>query len=188
MKVPHAIRSLSHAVLYLSLTLGALAPLGFAEIVRVSLEEMVARTDNAIYGTITAKKVIRIDHPKDGPELYFTSLTIEGTSLRDGKPTSATVWFGGGFIDATHGVWNSEAPKTDDQKVGNRVVAFYKWTDNMGGGQAGNALFAWHGGLYRTFEAPKGVIVQGRGNGYAVPQNVTLDELRTRIADVAKTR
>jgi hypothetical protein len=93
-----------------------------------------------------------------------------------------------GFVDATHGVWNSEAPKTDDQKVGNRVVAFYKWTDNMGGGQSGNALFAWHGGLYRTFEAPKGVIVQGRGAGYAVPQNLTLEDLRSRIVQAAKSR
>jgi hypothetical protein len=171
-----------------SSALAVLTVIGRAEIERLSLGEMVARTDNAIYGTITQKKVIRIDHPKDGPELYFTSLTIEGTSLRDGKPTTATVWFGGGFVDATHGVWNSEAPKTDDQRVGNRVVAFYKWTDDMGGGQSGNALFAWHGGLYRTFDAPKGVIVQGRGTGYAVPENLTLDDLRGRIVQAAKSR
>jgi len=159
-----------------------------AEIERLTLPQIVEKSDDVIYGTITARKVIRIDHPKDGPELYFTSLTIEGTSLRDEKPITATVWFGGGFVDATHGVWNSEAPTTDDQKIGNRVVAFFKWADNMGGGLSGNALYAWHGGLYRTFEAPKGVIVQGRGAAYAVSQNVTLADLRAQIASLAKSR
>lgn len=164
------------------------AAIGRAEIERLSLPQMVAKTDNVVYGTITARKVIRIDHPKDGPELYFTSLTIEGTSLRDGRPANVTVWFGGGFVDATHGVWNSEAPKTDDQKIGNKVVAFYKWADNLGGDLSGNALYAWHGGLYRAFEAPKGVIVQGRGAGYAVPQNLTLADLRAQVAELVRTR
>jgi len=158
-----------------------------AEIERLTLPQIVAKTDNVIYGTITAKKVIRIDHPKDGPELYFTSLTIEGKSLRDDKPLTVTVWFGGGFIDDVHGVWNSEAPKTDDQKIGNKVVAFYKWADNLGGDLSGNALYAWHGGLYRTFDAPKGVIVQGRGAAYAVSQNMTLADLRTQIGALAKS-
>jgi hypothetical protein len=180
MKLLTSTRFLSAALLV------ATATLGQAEIERLSLQQMVAKTDNVVYGTITDKKVIRIDHPQDGPELYFTSLTIEGTSLRNGQPSTVTVWFGGGFVDATHGVWNSEAPKTDDQKVGNKVVAFYKWTDNLGGDLAGNTLYAWHGGLFRTFEAPKGVIVQGRGAGYAVPQNLTLTDLRAQVAKLAQ--
>jgi hypothetical protein len=177
-------RSTKHLLAAAALVLSA--SIARAEIERLNLTQMVARTDNAVYGTITKKNVIRIDHPRDGVELYFTSLTIEGTSLRDGKPLAVTVWFGGGFVDATHGTWNSEAPKTDDQKVGNRVVAFYKWADNRGGDLAGNALYAWHGGLFRTFEAEKGVIVQGRGAGYAVPQNVTLADLRAQVTALAK--
>ena len=157
-----------------------------AQVERLSLEQMIARTDDAVYGTITEKHVIRIDHKRDGPDLYFTSLTIEGKSLKSDRALTVTVWFGGGFIDATHGVWNSEAPKADDQKIGNRIVAFYKWVDNMGGDHAGNALYAWHGGLFRTFEANKGVIVQGRGDGYAIPLNVTLSDLRQQIAQAAK--
>jgi hypothetical protein len=166
----------------------SIAAIARAEIERLTLPQMVAKTDDVIYGTITDKKVIRIDHPKDGPELYFTSLTIEGKSLRDDKPLTVTVWFGGGFVDATHGVWNSEAPKTDDQKIGNKVVAFYKWADNLGGDLSGNALYAWHGGLFRTFDAPKGAIVQGRGSGYAIPQNVTLTDLRAQVVELAKNR
>ena len=31
-----------------------------------------------------------IDHPIDGPELYFTKLTLAGQSLIDGKPITVT--------------------------------------------------------------------------------------------------
>ena len=41
---------------------------------------------------------------------------------------SGDVTFQGGFIDEEHGVYNSEAPVADDVKIGNRVVAFYKWS------------------------------------------------------------
>jgi hypothetical protein len=92
------------------------------------------------------------------------------------------VWFGGGFIDARHGVHNSEAPSDDDQKIGNQVVVFYRWEKNMGGDHAGNAIVAWHGGLFRTFAARNGkTIVQGRGDGYAIPVNLELGELNTQV-------
>ena len=170
------------ALLLSGLALVAAGALGTAQIERLDLAQMVAKTDNAVYGTITSKEVIRIDSPEDGPELYFTSLTVDGYSLKDGLPTSVDVWFGGGFINATEGVHNSEAPSADDQKVGNLIVAFYKWSDNMGGGLAGNGLYAWHGGLYRTFENRSGAtIVQGRGEGYAIPTNITLVDLDNQI-------
>ena len=157
------------------------AALGTAQIERLDLSQMVSKTDNAVFGTITNKDVIRIDHPKDGPELYFTTLTIEGRSLRNDEAVTVDVTFAGGFIDSEHGVHNSEAPSADDVRVGNRVVAFYKWVDNMGGDLAGNALYAAHGGLFRTFEARNGTVVQGRGEGYAVPTNVGLAALKQQI-------
>ena len=49
-----------------------------AQIERLTLEQMVAKTDNSVLGKITAKKVIRIDHEVDGPELYYTHLTVKG--------------------------------------------------------------------------------------------------------------
>jgi hypothetical protein len=85
------------------------------------------------------------------------------------------------------GVFNSEAPSADDIAIGNKVVAFYKWTNNMGGDLSGNALYASHGGLYRTFTArTNGVIVQGRGEGYAITSNRTLVELRQQVNQVPK--
>ena len=85
-----------------------------AQIERLDLSQMVAKTDNAVHGTITNKQVIRIDHPTDGPELYFTTLTVEGRSLKSGQTLTVEVTFAGGFIDDEQGVNNSEAPSADD--------------------------------------------------------------------------
>jgi hypothetical protein len=167
----------------------AAATLGTAQIERLDLSQMVSKADNAVVGTITKKEVIRIDHAKDGPELYFTTLTIEGSSLRNGESLTVDVTFAGGFIDDQHGVFNSEAPSADDVKIGNKVVAFYKWLDNLGGGLAGNGLYAAHGGLFRTFDdSRKGTIVQGRGDGYAVPTNIKLAELNQQVAVLARRK
>jgi hypothetical protein len=139
-----------------------------------------------VYGTIVDKEVVRIDHPIDGPELYYTTLFIEGASLVSGEPVTVGVSFPGGFTDAEHGVYNSEAPSADDVALGRRVVAFYAWSDNMGGDFASNALYASHGGLYPTFESRGGaVVVQGRGAGYAVRDNCTLGGLEDSVRAIA---
>jgi hypothetical protein len=164
------------------------AVLGTAQIERLDLQQMVQRADDAVVGRITARNVIRIDHPVDGPELYFTALTIEGRSLSTDEPRTVEVWFGGGFVNETEGVFNSEAPSADDQKVGNKVVAFYKFEENMGGDLSGNALMTWHGGLYRTFDSRRTTFVQGRGDGYAVPTNLRLDELDAQVKTLAQAK
>jgi hypothetical protein len=164
------------------LALVAAGTLASAQIERLDLPQMVAKADQAVFGTITSKEVIRIESSVDGPELYFTSLHIDGYSLKSGEPYAVDAWFPGGFINATEGVHNSEAPSADDQMVGNKIVAFTKWSPNMGGGLAGQALYASHGGLYRTFENRSNVtVVQGRGEGYAIPTNITLSDLDGQI-------
>jgi hypothetical protein len=162
------------------------AALGTAQIERLDLGQMVSRTDDAVFGTIVARNVIRIDHPTDGAELYFTTLTIEGRSLENNKPVTVDVSHMGGWIDETHGVFNSEAPSADDTKVGTKVVCFYKHVENMGGDFAGNVIYTWHGGIYRTFERKGATIVQGRGDGYAIVANQTLVDLQAQIAALVK--
>ena len=158
--------------------------LGQAQIERLTLEQMVTKTDDAVLGEITKKEVIRIDHPVDGPELYYTHLTIEGRSLVDGKATKAVVTFPGGFIDAEHGVWYSEAPSEAETELGTEVVAFYKWSDNMGGDLEGNALYASHGGIFRTVTSRKGAVVLGKGDGYAVANNIAISSLDEKITSI----
>jgi hypothetical protein len=175
--------------LVVGLALGALAVValesaGTAQIERLSLRQMVSRTDNCVMGSIIGREVIRVDHPVDGPELYYTFLTIQGRSLLDNAPVTVDVAYAGGFIDKERGVYNSEAPSEDDTRVGNRIVAFYKWTDNMGGDVAANALYTAHGGLYRTYNFKGRIIIQGRGQGYAIESNIERAQLTDRMTEI----
>jgi hypothetical protein len=171
-----------------AIALIALGTAGTAQIERLTLRQMVNKTDNCVLGTITDREVIRIDHPVDGPELYYTFLTIEGRSLLTDEPLTVEVAYPGGFIDKNRGVHNSEAPSDEDTRIGNRVVAFYKWIDNMGGDLAANCLYASHGGLYRTFDSQGKVIIQGRGEGYAIETNTERLSLSTRVREVRERK
>jgi hypothetical protein len=166
----------------------AAGSMGLAQIQRLTLSDMVQQTDGAIVGTIAASKVFRVDHPIDGPELYFTTLTISGRSLVDQSELAVDVTFPGGFITPDEGVWNSEAPSAEETRLGNRVVAFYKWLDNMGGDVAGNALYASHGGLYQVVQGRGAQVVLGKGDGYAVSANVALEALDSEIAKLAQAK
>jgi len=165
------------------------ATLAGAQIERLDLGQMVAKTDNAVHGHIVASEVVRIDDPVDGPELYFTHLTIEGNSLygaHEGDPIRVQVTFPGGFISPDQGVYNSEAPSADETRIGNDVVVFYKWSDNMGGGMAANALYAWHGGIYRVAQTRDGAVALGKGDGFAISSNVRVTDLQSQIAKLRK--
>jgi hypothetical protein len=160
--------------------------LGLAQIERLDLSQMVSKMDDAVVGTIIEKHAIRIDHPVDGPELYFTHMTIEGHSLVTGEAKTVVVTYNGGWVDAEQGAHNSEAPTEDDTRKGNRVVAFYAWTDNMGGDLAANGLIALHGGLYQVAAGRKGDVVLGQGDGYAVSSNIALGDLGTTVTETGR--
>jgi hypothetical protein len=163
---------------------GLMASLGLAQIKKYTLDEMVGEMDNAVYGEIVNRQVFRVDDPIDGPELFFTQLTIEGRSLANNSPMTVDVLYHGGFISEEEGVYNSEAPAEDDVRLGNQVVVFYSWSDNMGGEVAGNAMMAAHGGLYRTLQGPSTATVLGRGEGYAIERNVRLGNLDAEVTRI----
>lgn len=169
------------------IALAAATAIGLAQIERLDLTQMVSKMDDAVVGTIIEKKALRIDHPIDGPELYFTHITIEGRSLVTGESKTVVVTYNGGWVTPEEGVHNSEAPTEDDTRVGNHVVAFYAWTDNMGGELAANGLIALHGGLYQVAEGRKGDVVLGQGDGYAVSSNIALDALDSAITETWRT-
>ncbi len=159
---------------------------GLSQIKRYTLDTMVEEMTGAVFGEITDRTVFRVDDPIDGPELFFTTLHIAGSSMLTNEPFELEVTYHGGFINDEEGVYNSEAPAEDDVQIGNQVVVFYKWADNMGGGVSANALMAAHGGIYRTAAGPRNVTVLGRGDGYAVNQNIRLDRLAEGIQDAAR--
>ena len=164
----------------------AAGSVGLAQIERLTLDQMVQKTDDAIVGTITQSKVFRVDHPVDGPELYYTTLTIQGNSMNDGHDFQVEVTFPGGFINENEGVWNSEAPSADEIQIGNRVVAFFGWTNNMGGDVAGYSLYASHGGIYQVAKSGSKEVVLGKGAGYAVSSNWEIDKLDQEITRLTK--
>jgi len=184
--MPATTMKLSRSLLSAGLLVAALGTVGRAQIERLDLEQIVTRSDNAVFATIVDKTVFRVDHPVDGPELYYTRLTLKGSSLMDGRDATTDVIFAGGFIDKERGIgsFNSEAPSEDDVRIGNRVVVFYKWTDNIGGDVSGNAIYAAHGGVYRTAKGPQGVVVLGRGEGFALEGNRKLAELDTAVTAI----
>ncbi|MEM7308382.1 MAG: hypothetical protein AAF682_17005 [Planctomycetota bacterium] len=151
-----------------------------ARVERLTLSEMMQRCDSAVHGEIVARNVRFVAEP-DGPGLYFTTLTVAGYSLCDKVAITVDVTFPGGFLDAENGVFNSEAPSADDTAIGTRVVAFYKWIEDMGGGLAGNALYASHAGLFRTVEGPLGSVALGRGSDFAVSSNLRVASLASAV-------
>ena len=157
-------------------------PPGHAQIVELDLEGMMELADGAVHGTVVASRAFRVDPPVDGPELFFTTLTLEGRDLATGRAVVVDVTLHGGWVSPTEGCFNSEAPAAQDMKLGNEVVAFYAWTEDMGGEVRGNALLAGHGGLYRTVPGPRGATVLGRGAGYAVDANLRVNDLGKAVA------
>jgi hypothetical protein len=159
----------------------ALGLAAHAQIRSFTLPEMVQTADQAVYGQILSSRVFRADSATEGPELYYTELVVQGMKLADGQPITVAVTFRGGFVSETEGVFNSEAPAADDVRVGKRIVAFYRWSDDLGGGVPANALVAAHGGLYRTVEGPHGAAVLGRGEGYAISANMRVEQLQSAV-------
>jgi len=172
----------------LALCLAFLALPAPGQIRRLSLETMVAEADEAVHGTIVASRSFRLDDPLDGPELYYTTITVQGRTLSSSTPLTVDVTFRGGFVSPTEGVYNSEAPAADDVRVGREVVAFYAWIDDFGGGLATNALVAAHGGIYRAASGPRGTTILGRGDGYAVRANLRVTELEGALRRLYATK
>jgi len=167
-----------------ALALTICGAIGAAQIERLDLNKMVAKTDNSVVGEIISSKVFRVDDPVDGPDLFYTTITIKGRSLVNGKALEVPVTFPGGFISPEVGVHNSEAPAADEVRIGNEVVVFYKWSDNMGGQVAGNALYASHGGIYRVVESGQEYVTLGKGPGYALDKNWKLTALDAEITSL----
>ncbi len=177
-----------HSLLGSALVLGALSALGLAQIQEYTLPELVEAADGAVYGEIISSQVVKEQDSLEDPATYFTTLTIEGRSLTDGTSVVLDVTYQGGFLNEEEGYWNSEAPTADDVLVGNRVVVFHTWADDLGAGVSANTIHALHGGLYRTAESGSQPVALGRGVGYAIENNVSVAELEVAIARVKRAR
>jgi hypothetical protein len=162
------------AVALISLPAGA-AP----SIVRLDLPQMVERVDGAVAGRIVEAWTTwhEMTHTK---ARVYSHLRIVGEDFFTGQEKEVVVsYFGGIFagVDQRH----PDMPSPEDVRVGNRVVAFYKWSEGMGG-VGMNGLYASFGGIFRVESGPRGEVVIGRGEGFAVDRTRVLSELRGEVA------
>lgn len=160
---------------------------GHAAIKSVSFEEMCLYADQCVAGTIVNKVVREIDTGEHGIKIH-TWMTIEGENLESGRKVSIDVMHRGGILDAERGIgqFSSEAPSAQDTELGSRVVVFTKFADDIGGGVSSNLLAASHGGLFRTLDGPSGLVVLGRGDGYAIPHNTKIGNVREGLRNILK--
>ena len=86
----------------------------------LTLDQMMANVDNAVVGQIVDRHVFRADHPVDGT-MYFTTITVDGTSLIDGQPLRVPVTYLGGWIDENEGTSTSVTPDPNTVALGKRV-------------------------------------------------------------------
>ena len=151
------------------LALALPAPLLFAAIERLDLRQMVEKSGGAVVGRIESVTSTLHELPDVG-EHVFTHVRVVGTDFYSGAPADVTVSFiGGRFGDLE--LHCCEQPSAAELRVGNRVLAFHKWTPGMGGGEGMNGLYASHGGIFQILSGPKGEVVLGKGDGYAVSAN-----------------
>lgn len=172
------------ALLFGLLALLTLSPLPEARIEEMNLKRMMQTADGAVFAEVVAREVFFAPET-NGPGLYFTRLTLEGVTLEDGTAIRVDVVHLGGVLDEDYGAYVSEAPSADDTAIGTRVIAFYTWVDNLGGGVAGNALYGAQGGIFRAVEGPTGTVVLGRGAGFALAHNLSVDALTAAIQELA---
>ncbi|HKB16536.1 MAG TPA: hypothetical protein VKF62_10745 [Planctomycetota bacterium] len=157
-------------LLFTPLALGLPAPLLFAAIERLDLGQMVQKSGGAVAGRIESVTSTLHELPDVG-EHVFTHVRIVGTDFYTGAPADVTVSFIGGRLGDLD-QYCCEQPSSAELRIGNRVLAFYKWAPGMGGGAGMNGLYASHGGIFQILSGPKGDVVLGKGDGYAVSANL----------------
>lgn len=163
----------------------ALVQVGRACIEELDLPKMVAKTDAAVRGTITDVRTVRYVPPGDD-RLIFTILTVDGTDLYTGQPRVLEAAFlGGTFQGDAMNVTSMPAP--DEYRVGNDVVVFSAPVEGWGP-EVDRCVYASMGGIFRVVSGRKGEVVLGKGEGFAVSNNVRLDDLRASIASEARSK
>lgn len=169
--------SLNRIVLLLSPLL--LAPAAWGRVVEsLDLPKMVGKTDAAVLGTIVDATGVELT--MNGVTEVITRVTVRGENLYTGREEEVVVTFLGGRTRDRE-TWCAESPSARDTRVGTRTLVFSK-SCRTSEGLEYNGLYAGYGGLFRVEGGPRGDVVLGRGEGYAVEKTTRVADLRVRIA------
>ncbi len=172
---------LASAACGLALVGGALAC-----IEALTLNEMVAKTDACVRGTITEVTTTRSTIDDTDWARIFTVVTIEGEDLYTGQPRTLEMAFMGGTHQGETELVSS-MPPVADYRVGSNVIAFSAPIDSWGS-NVDRCLFATYGGLYREVQTRKGAVVLGKGKDFAIENNMRIADLKTAFAKIQKSQ
>lgn len=154
------------------------APVAFAQIVALDLRGMLERADSAIVGSIVEKSVWSGPLGSPNTTVEFTTLKVQGEDLVRGGEVTHLITFLGSETRPC-----SEMPTANETKVGTKGVFFSKKLNETWGGRADQwSMVAAQGGIFRVESGPKGDVVIGKGQGFAVSENRLMTELRTDVS------
>jgi len=156
----------------------ALVQVGSACIEELTLAQMVAKTDAAVRGTITDVRTVRYTPPGDD-RLIFTILTVEGTDLYTGQARTIDAAFLGGTYQGDSMMVTS-MPAPSEYRLGNQVLVFSGPVEGWGP-DIDRCVYAAMGGIFREVAAKNGPVLLGKGEGFAIDQNVRLADLQLAI-------
>lgn len=163
------------------LPLLVLAPAASARVVEwLDLPKMVGKTNAAVAGTIV--DVTGAEVTMNGVSEIVTRVTVRGENLYTGREEEIVVTFLGGRTRDKES-WCAESPSSRETRVGTRALVFSK-SCRTAEGMDYNSLYAGFGGLFRVEGGPRGDVVLGRGEGFAVEKNVRVADLRERISAI----
>ncbi len=168
-----------HHILIAGVASLALVQVGRACIEELDLAQMVAKTDAAVNGTITNVRTVRYTPPGDD-RLIYTLVTVAGTDLYTGQARTLEAAFVGGTHEGDSMMVTS-MPAPSEYRVGNSVILFSAPVEGWGP-DVERCVYAAMGGIFREIAGKKGAVILGKGEGFAVSQNVRLADLQTSIA------
>ncbi|MBC8403839.1 MAG: hypothetical protein H8E15_01330 [Planctomycetes bacterium] len=151
----------------------------------LDLNKMVSKTDACIRGTVTSVHTGTATVNDTTEPRIFTFVTIEGENLYTGKPETMEMAFMGGTHQGVSQTFTT-MPAAADYRVGNKVVAFSSKVE--GWGTVDRCLFAGYGGIYREIATPKGDVVLGRGQDFAIEKNMKISDLKVGISKAIEAK
>mgnify|MGYP001617773591 CR=1 FL=1 len=155
-----------------------LAGSAYACIEALTLMDMVAKTDVAVRGTVTAVRTVTYTPPGDDRQI-FTLVTVQGEDLYSGQPRTIEAGFVGGSYGADS-MLVSSMPAPSEYRIGNKVVLFS--APVAGWGPVERCVYTAMGGIFREISTRNGPVVLGKGEGFAIDPNTSLADLRAGIA------
>ncbi|HEX9792401.1 MAG TPA: hypothetical protein VGC54_00315 [Planctomycetota bacterium] len=146
----------------------------------LNLTQMVAKTDTAVNGVVTDVRSVLHTPEGESEAFVYTIVTVEGEDLYTGQSRTLEAAFLGGTHQGRE-FFVSSMPHPSEYAVGNKVLAFGSPVSDWGA-EIDHALYASMGGIFRTVETRRGQVFLGKGDGFAVEKNVTLEQLRADLA------